>query len=325
MKTKLIIFLFITFPLSAQDMPFDINSVLFKQLETQLNQYPDSLELYELYLKEKIRSCDSYEALFSCSGELQSRFDQMIEANHDTASVYSIQINTLIMYQGRLNIAFQKKLNALYRENKENDMVTLSRQHEERSKVTREIYTALCLKLSDRAVDSRVRSVCRSIILGAYQQDFLSRMKIDPAPVFTGTLINGDTINLEEFRDHYVLIHFWSMYSLPSVKELTELCRIHDQYKKNGLVIISINGDKMDSRLRFEVLKNFIMDMNLSWYHIADGEESRIIDLYVVKNFPKLYLIDPRGYIVRQYQQSLKADLMTELSEIYSKNRKNTD
>ncbi len=142
-----------------------------------------------------------------------------------------------------------------------------------------------------------VPRICKAAQKYFSEQQFRQDIKTKPAPDFGFTDITGKKGALSDFRDSYVLLHFWSMHSVPCVQELQDLKKIHTRYGKR-LQIISINTDPVGTNWDKETLINFIQTMQLNWTHIADGSSKRIFNLFHVHNYPTLYLLDPKGKAV---------------------------
>ncbi len=130
------------------------------------------------------------------------------------------------------------------------------------------------------------------------QKQFQEDFKTKPAPDFEYTDVRGKKGRLSDFRGRYVLLHFWSMHSVPCVQEIKDLRTAHSQYNAR-LTIISINTDPAETEWDKETLLNFIRAMHMDWIQIADGRSKRIFNQYHVHNYPTLYLIDANGVAVQ--------------------------
>ena len=127
-----------------------------------------------------------------------------------------------------------------------------------------------------------------------FRQDF----KTKPAPDFEFTDLKGRQQKLSDYRGHFVLLHFWSMHSIPCVQEISDLKKVYKKYGGKTLEIISVNTDPVAGAWDRETLINFIRQMEMNWTQIADGKEKRIFNLYHVHNYPTLYLLDRQGLAV---------------------------
>jgi len=126
----------------------------------------------------------------------------------------------------------------------------------------------------------------------------------DIAPVFTDTLINGETFNLANQKGRYTLLSFWGSWCGPCLKDNPKLVALNKKYEnkkwKNagGFDIVSIAIEKSDKRTKALIKKH-----NLYWpYHIIKVSSLVLKEplalKYGVSNLPTKILIDPKGEIV---------------------------
>lgn len=299
----------------------DQNQVSQLQLiETQMKYYPDSLELYEEYCELSLKEKKSLDEIYAFNFDLDTIFTKMKNSIQDTVSMYETQIRIYYNYQRFIYSKAEELSKELHKKNNNNDEISrISKISYDNYNIIRDNSYNLCLKLSNNCKDPFVRSWCESITEYKNYQIFLANLKINPAPLFTTKDIHGKTISLSTFRGKIVLLHFWSMYSQPSVSELNDLKKIYTQYSKNDFIIISINGDKLNTAIDESILKNFIKDMNLNWYQIADGNNREIYELYYVRNYPTLYLMNKEGFIIHYENELRGKNLFATFSKLFIK------
>jgi len=115
-----------------------------------------------------------------------------------------------------------------------------------------------------------------------------------PAPDFTMTGLDGQTIRLSDFRGKVVLLDFWATWCNPCIVELPNVLRTYKEYKDQGFAIIGLSLD--ESR---QQLSEFVRQRNIAWPQLFDGKgwKMRIAQLYRVSAIPATFLLDRSGTI----------------------------
>lgn len=111
------------------------------------------------------------------------------------------------------------------------------------------------------------------------------------APAFTLKDIEGNEVNLSDFRGKWVILDFWGSWCGWCIKGFPELKEIYAQHKDN-LVIIGIdNGDSE------EAWKAAVAKYELPWVNVYNPEGSTVAKDYMVSAFPTKVLVNPDGKI----------------------------
>ncbi|MBI1870868.1 MAG: TlpA family protein disulfide reductase [Chlamydiae bacterium] len=63
------------------------------------------------------------------------------------------------------------------------------------------------------------------------------------APLFTFQSLGGDSLSLEGFKGHPILLNFFASWCPPCRQEVSELMKLHKKYSPEGLVIIGVASD----------------------------------------------------------------------------------
>jgi thiol-disulfide isomerase/thioredoxin len=122
------------------------------------------------------------------------------------------------------------------------------------------------------------------------------------APDFEGTMPNGATLNLSDYRGKIVLLDFWGTWCGPCLMEIPELVAIYNKYKStqlgnaNGFEVLAIAMDQ--DKAKWE---NVISKRNMNWKgHVSDLKRmgGDIGSLYKVREIPTKYLINEKGIII---------------------------
>jgi len=126
----------------------------------------------------------------------------------------------------------------------------------------------------------------------------------DEAPLFSETLMNGETFNLIDQKGRYTLLSFWGSWCPPCLKDNPKLVALYQKYEvktfktAEGFDIVSIAIEKSDKRT-----KALINKYNLYWTHHIIKVSSLVMKeplalKYGVSQLPTKILIDPYGKIV---------------------------
>lgn len=121
---------------------------------------------------------------------------------------------------------------------------------------------------------------------------------------FTTQDINGNSINLSDFKNRYVLIDFWGSWCVPCREGMPHLKKIYDKYKNKGLSILAVAHERepFDKAWKEAISK----DGTSMFLHVRaelknDVTYKSISEKYFVTLFPTKFLIDPSGKIIGKY------------------------
>jgi peroxiredoxin len=131
------------------------------------------------------------------------------------------------------------------------------------------------------------------------------------APYFELPDSNNVLHPVTEYRGKYVLVDFWASWCVPCRKENPGLVKAWQQYKKQGLEIISISLDTNKPQWLDAAQKD-----NLTWLQLCDLNASHgpVPGLYGVHAIPQNFLLDKEGRIVAK---NLRGQHLFEVLETY--------
>lgn len=150
--------------------------------------------------------------------------------------------------------------------------------------------------MSQAVVKKRKRSWMRlfveiliilSIVFGLrmwFQRDLPS----GPAPDFQAALIDGNLVNIKDYRGEPLLLHFWASWC--------KFCKLSENS------ITSIDKDWQVLSVAFQSGSNaevskHMKERNIESWTVVPDEDGRLAELFGVKAVPASYIIDGKGQI----------------------------
>jgi cytochrome c biogenesis protein CcmG, thiol:disulfide interchange protein DsbE len=114
----------------------------------------------------------------------------------------------------------------------------------------------------------------------------------EPAPPITGTSLDGDPVDLAEFRGRPVVVNFWASWCTPCREEFPLFAeRLAALGPTDGLVILGVLYKDQP-----ELAQAFLDDFGGSWASIDDPGGS-VAAAYRVVAPPQTYFIDAEGIL----------------------------
>jgi len=112
------------------------------------------------------------------------------------------------------------------------------------------------------------------------------------APEIEGKDADGVNFKLSDYRGKYVIVIFWGGWCHACHGTLPLMNQAAEQLKDKNAVVIGVNTD-----IETEA-KKALTDYKVSFRNVLDNTSSGPnTTLYNLRNFPTLYLIDPKGLI----------------------------
>ncbi|HEY8354252.1 MAG TPA: TlpA disulfide reductase family protein [Methylophilaceae bacterium] len=65
--------------------------------------------------------------------------------------------------------------------------------------------------------------------------------------------VEGGVQPMSQWKGKTIVVNFWATWCPPCLEEMPELSRVHDRYRDQGLVVLGISSDDIDSIRRFTV------------------------------------------------------------------------
>lgn len=125
------------------------------------------------------------------------------------------------------------------------------------------------------------------------------------APDFNLFDIKGKRVALQNLKDNYVLLTFWSTSCKPCLEEMPTILQLNNSYAQKKLTVVSVSTDT-----EREIFLKTIKKYQMNWINIY-GNLGDIIKSYGVQSIPQIYLIDKSGKII--YSREEEEDFTPEL------------
>lgn len=128
------------------------------------------------------------------------------------------------------------------------------------------------------------------------------------APGFELSNLEGEQVNLSDFRGQYVVLNFWASWCPPCRQEMPELNRFHQQ--KEEFVVLGVDIGEEEAKVN-----QFITQRGYD-YPILLDKDRKVASTYQTTTIPTTYFLNPQGEI-----EYIKRGLLTkpELEKIADK------
>lgn len=117
-----------------------------------------------------------------------------------------------------------------------------------------------------------------------------------PAIDFSVQTLDGQTVNLTEYRGRVVFLNFWATWCPPCVEELPALERFAQAQAQleGGAVVLASNNSESAEQIRAFLGEN---DIILDGVRVLLDSDSRIYQQYGVVRLPTTWIIDREGVL----------------------------
>ncbi len=133
------------------------------------------------------------------------------------------------------------------------------------------------------------------------------RVKKGPPVSLIFSNVDGRAISTAQFRGKYVLLHFFSSWSLGSIRDVFTLQKISGKYPKELIVIgVALDHTKFVKVWREETKVE---------YAVVIGKMRNPAPIGMVRSVPTTVIIGPKGYVKARIDRSLRSGELSTLLE----------
>lgn len=117
------------------------------------------------------------------------------------------------------------------------------------------------------------------------------------APEFNLLSSDDKFVKLSSMKDKVIYLNFWADWSIPSLRELKLIQKLHEKYG-DKIEFISINVDEDSTLYRKIRRKN-----NYDWSFLHFGKDKEIKDKYELRSIPAYFIIGKNGKYIQAFAQ----------------------
>lgn len=143
------------------------------------------------------------------------------------------------------------------------------------------------------------------IVMSAYH--FWQRpTRGDIAPPFTLRDLSGKSISLADYRENFILLHFWNTRCDVCRYELAAVEHLNQKFKDRGLVILSVLVDEEKTK----DLESTIDSMAHVTFPVLLDSDGVVADVYQVYGVPESFIIGRDGIILERLTGGIDWDAL---------------
>ena len=115
----------------------------------------------------------------------------------------------------------------------------------------------------------------------------------DPAPPYSGALLDGRTFSLEGLRGEPVLVNLWATWCAPCREETPFLESLHREWEGAGLRVVGITVDGAGA---YGDVQGFLEEFDVT-YPVVHDPDQEVMRSFGAIGLPTTYLIDADGVV----------------------------
>ena len=127
------------------------------------------------------------------------------------------------------------------------------------------------------------------------------------APNFEVSNLNGQRVQLADFRGRPVFLNFWASWCGPCRAEMPAIQRVLDRFEDQGLVVLAVDNGE-----RFGAARGFVDELGLDFTEFGLDPGQDVIRRYRVVAMPTSVFINADGVITRVHTGQATEQQMAE-------------
>lgn len=110
--------------------------------------------------------------------------------------------------------------------------------------------------------------------------------------------------SLENFDNHFIIVHFWASWCMDCQSELIALNRLQKDFRKKALMVIVLSEDFKG----ISTIDDFFTKHKIDYLDIYVDKKSDIYNKLKINHLPTSYLVDFNGNVIANSQPGIPVD-----------------
>ncbi|MBL8134855.1 MAG: TlpA family protein disulfide reductase [Anaerolineae bacterium] len=118
-----------------------------------------------------------------------------------------------------------------------------------------------------------------------------SGMSPGDTPDFVGRMLNGETVQLSDYRGQVVLVNFWATWCPPCRAEMPSIQEAYQRYHEDGFTVLAINNSEPVAQI-----VPFVDALSLDFPVVLDLD-ARLQKDFGITGYPTSLFVGPDGSV----------------------------